>query len=372
VTKRANREGTIYKRPNGTWAAQVTVDGKRLTKYAKTQRECRQWLKETLGQIDQGLTAGVAKITLEQYLLRWLETVKSVLRPNTYLQYVQVCRDHIIPKLGKIRLRDLRPDHIQTLYSIKLDEGLSARSLETTHAILHKALKQALIWSLITRNPAELVRKPRRIRKEMRYWTADQVRQFLAAAKNNRLYALFYLAITTGLRQAELLGLMWSDLDQDKGTLSIQRQVYRVAGQGLVFTEPKTAAGRRSIVLSRADLDILKQHRTRQLEERLLAGSKWQEQNLIFTSRRGTPIDSSTMTCRDFADIINTANVPKIRFHDLRHTAATLMLQSGVHPKVVQERLGHADIKVTLNTYSHVLPSMQEDAAEKISKLING
>lgn len=368
--RRGNKEGTIYKRPNGTWCAQVSIDGQRLTKYAPTQRECRAWLKETLAQVDQGMTADGSRVTLAAYLEHWLTIVEPSLRPNTWRQYHNITRRHILPDLGDIHLAQLRPDHLQGLYATKTTAGLGARTIQLIHTILHRSLGHAVEWGLIGRNPSDAVKTPQPPRHEMTILDAEQARRFLTAARDSRHQALFHLAITTGLRQGELLGLRWKDLNWDTGFLQIQRQLYRVTGQGLIFSEPKTSAGRRSIVLAAADLDILRQHRKQQLEERLFAGSRWQEQDLIFPTTIGTPLDQRNMT-REFKAILASAGLQPLRFHDLRHTAASLMLQSGIHPKIVQERLGHSDITITLNTYSHVLPSLQKEAAETIAALLS-
>ncbi len=188
-------------------------------------------------------------------------------------------------------------------------------------------------------------------------------------AAKSRNAAYFYLAITTGLRQAELFGLKWSDLDWETLRLQVQRQVQRVRGNGLIFTDPKTATGRRVVILGKSTKTVLQNHLKRQQLERKFAGDKWIDNDLIFTSTIGTPVDHRNLF-REFKKLLKEAGLPEIRFHDLRHTAATLMLQQNIHPKVVQERLGHSDISLTLNTYSHVLPGMQEEAAEKMDRLL--
>ncbi|MGA7607934.1 MAG: site-specific integrase [Anaerolineales bacterium] len=203
----------------------------------------------------------------------------------------------------------------------------------------------------------------------MKTLTDSQVRVFLSAARGLRHEALFWMAVFTGLREGELFGLKWSDLDWQTKHLKVQRQLQRLQGKGMVFTAPKTAAGKRMLVLSTATVAKLREHLDRQQNEKVTAGDKWQENDLIFPSTLGTPIDPSNMY-KDFKETLKSSNLPDIRFHDLRHTAATLMLQQGTHPKIVQERLGHSDISLTLNTYSHVLPSMQEDAAEKMDEIL--
>lgn len=378
MAKRGAGEGTIYKRPNGTWSAQVTINGRRISKYGKTRREVAAWLDRVKAQYEQGLLPVPHQITLAQYLDHWLDISRQSLRPKTWDQYRSTIENHIAPVLGRLKLKSIRPDHIQALYNDKIAAGTGVRTVQIIHAILHKSLGQAVRWQFLTRNPAAAVQKPKPAKREMKTLNIDQVKTLLEAATASRYYALFYLALATGLRQGEVLGLRWSDLDWDTGILQIQRQLQRVPNQGtdgghpssLQFNQPKTAAGRRSVNLSAADLDILRAHRKRQLEERLFFGSEWHDQELLFPSTRGTPTEPRNLL-REFKRLLKVAGLPVLRFHDLRHTAATLMLQQGIHPKIVQERLGHSDITLTLNTYSHVVPSMQKEAADKISALLS-
>lgn len=370
--RRSPGEGTIYKRPNGTWCAQLRIGGgRRLTHYAKTQNECRRWLHEVTGQLDTGLVVESNRVRLEEYLTKWLEIAQPSLRASTWQQYRHIVETHIVPIIGSVRLKSLRPDHLQALYTHQLTSGVGVRTVQLVHAVLHRSLSQAVTWGLLVRNPAAVVRKPARQRREMQTLTAEQCRQLLEAAAGSRYLTLYHLAITTGLRQGELLGLRWTDLTPETASLRIQRQLCYVRGAGIQFIEPKTDRSRRAIIISAADLEMLQRHRVAQIKQRLFTGARWQEHDLIFPSTIGTPTSPRNLV-RDFKDRLVMAGLPHhlIRFHDLRHTAATLMLQSGVHPKVVQERLGHADVTITLQTYSHVLPSLQVDAAEKISRLL--
>ena len=365
--RRGNREGTIYKRPNGTWCAQVSVDGRRLTKYARTQRECRAWLTEKLADIGKGLSVDASDLTMAEFLPHWLEVNRKSWAASTRKQYRQIVTDHILPTLGEIRLQRLRPDQIQRMHA---DASSGARTIQLTHAVLRRALNQAVLWDLLTSNPARAIRPPQVARSDMKVLTAEHVNGFLAACADHRLHALFHLAITTGLRQGELLGLWWTDLDAKNGTLHIQRQLRRIPGEGLQLTEPKSTAGRRSIVLGEPTVAKLRAHRKRQLEERVFFAKQWHDQGLIFTNTWGGPVDPSKLY-KQFRAILDQAGLAPIRFHDLRHTAATLMLQQGVHPKVIQERLGHSSISITLDTYSHIVPSLQREAAEAVDALIS-
>lgn len=367
--KRGQNDGTIYQRKDGTWCAQVTIEGKRLTKYSKTKAKCREWLNITLKQIEDGLSIAGANATIRDYFTEWLISVKPSLRPKTWAQYEQISRTHILPHFGKLKLKDLRPDQIQSLYNRKHEEGKSTTTIRMIHAVLHRSLNQAVRWGLIGNNPTDAVNRPKPEKKEMKVLNENQALSFLSVVEGTRYEALYQLALVTGLRQGEILGLRWSDLDWSSGQLQIQRQLQRISGQGKVFTEPKSKAGRRLVVLGQTTLAKLRFHNDLQHQEQLIAGDRWRENDLIFPSTIGTPHEPTTLLRHFKGDLIK-AELPEIRFHDLRHTAATLMLQQGVHPKVVQERLGHSTISLTLDTYSHVIPSMQEEAAEKMDELL--
>jgi integrase len=356
--RRGNNEGTIYKRGN-RWCAQVRVNGKRLTKYGGTQGEVREWLKETIAKADDGIA--VAPGTLGEFLPSWLETIKSSIRLSTYRTYRAQIVHHIVPGLGGIKLQELRPDHVQRFYTTKLESGTGRGTVRLCHSVLHRALSDAVTWGLVARNVCDVVRPPKVKQKEMSVWDADQAARFLDVARGHRWEALFYLAVTTGMRQSELLGLFWTDLDWDAKKLYIQRQYYR--GR---LTELKRASSRRPIALGDLALQKLGERRAIQARER--AQGDWEEQGFIFTGRGGVPA-SRIVLSQTFKKLTADAGLTEIRFHDLRHTAATLMLAQGVHPKVVSERLGHSNIRITLATYSHVLPSLQEDVADRLDAL---
>lgn len=365
--KRAAGEGSVYKRGK-RWVAQVGSDENREYKYFDTQKEANDWRQKKNEQIRKGLIVEGSKVHLSKFLEKWLIVKKTSVRPNTYLQYTQIVHQHINPKLGDIKLRDLKPHQVQNLYTKKLEDGVSPRTTRLIHAVLHNGLNHALKIGLVVRNVSDATTLPKVPRKEMKTHDDYQVRQLLQTAEGTRMRVLFRIAVTTGLRQGEILDLKWSDLDWQTGRLQIQRQAQRRKGEGIVFCEPKSASGRRVVNLGEKTIDILREHKEKQYRERMIAGDKWQENDLIFPSPIGTPQDWANIL-KGYKKCLKKAGLPDLRFHDLRHTAATLMLQQKINPKVVQERLGHADISLTLNTYSHVMPSMQEEAAEKMDEL---
>lgn len=368
MSKRAAGEGSVYKRGD-RWVAQVGSGKNRTYKSFDTQREANRWGSKMVEQIRQGLLTLRNKISLSKFLDDWLVIARSSIRPNTSLQYTQIVHKHIVPTLGNILLRELQADHVQRLYTEKLASGVSPRSTRLIHAVLHRALNHALKQGLVSRNVSDAATLPKVPRKEMKTLDDYQVRQLIQATDDVQMQVLFWIAVTTGLRKGEILGLKWSDLDWQTRKLQIQRQVQRRAGEGLIFCEPKSASGRRVVVLGEKTLDRLREHREAQYQKRIQVGDLWQDFDLIFTSPIGTPLDQSKVS-KVYKECLSKTGLPMIRFHDLRHTAATMMLQQGIHPKVVQERLGHSDISLTLNTYSHVLPSMQDEAAEKMDELL--
>lgn len=372
--RRGHGEGSIFKRKDGLWVTRVTIGRdargkvKKLTTYHKTRKEAKEALIKALGDRQRGLPIDPSRQTVADFLIRWLEdSVKGSTRPRTYECYAGVINRHIIPAVGSLRLSKLSPQRLQRLYREKQETGLT-RTVQLIHAVLHRALSQALKWGLVPRNVSDAVDRPRVARKEMQVLTPDQLNCLLEAARNDALHALYVMAVTTGLRQGELLALKWSDINLDIGTLQVQRQLQWLKGAAS-FTEPKSAKSRRSLVLPEMTIASLKKHRVRQNEARLAMGSVWHDNDLIFCSSIGTALNQSNLTKR-FHALLAKAGLTRIRFHDLRHTAATLLLQKGVHPKIVQEMLGHSQISLTLDTYSHVLPAMKREAATKMDEIL--
>lgn len=367
--KRGNSEGSIYKRPNGTWSVQATLQGRRLSHTFKTQRECQEWLKKTRSQIDDGMTFASTKVRLGEYLSGWLTSSKTSLRQTTWIHYEQLNRCYITPWIGEIKLKDLRPEHIQDFYNCLIDEGVGIHTILKIHAVLHSALEQAVKTSMIARNPASYTQPPKKPVTEMEILNESQVSRLLVAAKGNRLQALFHLALITGARQMELLGLKWSDLDWIRKTLKVDRQLVRPDGGGIKFIAPKTRYGRRVIYLGAKTIEVLRKHYAMQRIERLSAGDKWKENGLIFTTNIGTPIHLRSLL-RDFKKLLENAGLPLIHFHSLRHTCASLLLNQGVPVIEVSRRLGHSRASITLDVYGHLIPGMQSEVADLIDELV--
>jgi integrase len=270
--------------------------------------------------------------------------------------------------MGHLRLASLTPQAVQAAHAALLTKGLSRRSVEQTHTVLHRALRQAVLWGLMLRNPTEAVTVPRPIRREMHTLTEEEVGRLFQASQGHRLHALWVLLATTGLRLGEGLGLLWSDIDFAHGRLVVNRALQRQPGVGYVFVEPKTARSRRTVYLAAGTVTALMEHRRRQVADKLAAGPDWNNTGLVFASPVGRPVDG-TWTTKWFHRALDQAALPRVRIHDLRHTAATHLLNRGVHPKVVQELLGHSTISLTLDTYSHVAPALHAEVANHMQAL---
>ncbi len=370
--KRGNNEGSIffYSRKK-LWRAMVTIDGHRLGHYGKTRQECANWLKETLAQIDKGLTYDASQIKVGEFLEDWLVSIKSNIKPTTCYNYNLAVHKHIIPALGKLLMKDLRPDIVQRFYDKKLKNGTSKFSLQSTHRVLHKALSHAVVLGMISRNPTEGVVVPRPENKEMKFYNEIQSNQLLMAVKGTRNEALFHLVLSTGMRQSELVALKWSDLDWRNKTISISRQLMRNSkSEEEYFSTLKTQAGYRTISLGDHTIKKLRDHLNLQNEERKNPPrEEWIENDLIFPSIVGTPMNQSNLY-KSFKSIIKEAGLPEIRFHDLRHTAASIMLNHGVPVIVVSKRLGHAKVSITMDIYGHLIPEMQSGIGQLMDDLI--
>jgi integrase len=366
--------GSVFRRPERKggkeWIAQVILEnGKTRQRYFSTQAEADEALTEMLYEQKRGTLITEKDQTVKQLVEHWIENVhKKKIRESTYIEYCKLIKKHIIPGLGHRKLQQLTIQHVDEFYTKKENERLSASTIRHMHAILRQALSYAVKNNLVTRNVCDYVSLPRIKRHEIQPLTVEQANEFLAAAKGHRLEALFITAVLTGMREGELLALRWQDIHFEEKCLQVHRSVRFFPGRGPVEGEPKTASSRRKIVLSPFLVDVLKQHRVHQLEARLQAGKTWEDHDLVFCNSCGGFTSPATLF-DTFQKLLRNAGLPHMRFHDLRHSAATFLLAKGVHIKVVQELLGHSNILITLNIYSHVLPSLQEDAMNKLSDL---
>ncbi len=363
---RANGDGDVYPRKNKEGkitsyrGAYVGPDGKRRYVSGRTKEEARKALREARANADAGLVFDAGKLALSDYLDRWLtDSVKDTVRQRTYERYESIVRVHIKPAIGRVKLKALTPAHARALYRQKLDAGLSPRTVNYIHVTLHKALSQAVGDGLVQRNAAQ-VKAPRPEKPEIRPLSPEQARKLIATANETgaRYAALYVLALHTGMREGELLGLQWADLDLEAATPTLQvRRTLSETRTGHKFELPKSGRGR-SIKLSRKAVEALRSHRARQNEEKLRLGSLWRDNGLVFPSTTGTTTSGTNLLGRYFRPLLKRADLPPIRLHDLRHTCATILLMAGKHPKYVQELLGHASISITLDTYSHVIEGM--------------
>jgi len=369
--RRGKKEGTIFKRKNGTWRAQITLDGKRLSHTGQTYSECREWIRETQRRLNTGLTFAGSQIKLGEYLSDWLETTKATVRPKTWRQYKQIANDYILPSLGRIKIMALRPDQIQRVYDQLLREGKGRRTVQLVHAVIHRSLAQAVKLGLLGRNPDDATSPPKPKKREVKILDQGQVHRLLIAARTRGFgrLALFHLALVTGMRQGELLALKWDDLDLTAKSLQVKRQLKRVPGGGFNFAPPKTKAGYRTIRLGDRTTTILKRYYQVQLDVKSKAGEVWQEHGLVYPSTVGTPLNPRNVV-RTFKKLLADAGLPEIRFHDLRHTAASIMLNNGIDVLIVSKRLGHSKPSITLDIYGHLIAHSQEKAAELVDTLI--
>jgi integrase len=367
---RGKNEGSLHQRPNGTWRAQLSVNGKRISKGFKTKAEAQEWLRNSQTQVERGFDYHAGKVTLAEYLPQWLESHGVSLRPKTADQYQRVIEKHILSNLGDIQVKNLRITRVEQFYSELVQSGLGVRTVRIVHAILHNALEKALRYGLVVSNPTRGAALPRYRHGEMQVLDESQVTRFLVAAQDSPYLALYHLALTTGMRQGELLGLKWTDLQWHSGALLVQRQVQDIRGQGTIYQEPKTRSGRRTIKLGEVTLQTLRLHREHQQLLKASAGNRWKENDLIFPSKVGTPRDPSNLRL-DFKRVLEKAGLPKIRFHDLRHTAASLMLNHGVPVIVASKRLGHSKPSITLDIYGHLYQEMQDEVARKMDELVS-
>ena len=372
--RRGRAEGSIYQRRDGRWTAVVSVGyrrGKRIRRhvYGETRRAVQDKLTRILRDQQDGIEPPPANQTVRAFLTEWLETTaKPRLRPRTLTGYQQHIETHVIPALGTLRLHALSPQQVQAMLAGLQLKGLSASTIRGVRAVLRAALGDAVRWGVVARNAAALAYGPRVQRPQFTVLSTEQARSFLEVIEGDRLEAFFTVAVASGLRLGELLGLRWKDVDLAGGTLTVRQALQRI-GKQLQFVEPKSERSRRRVSLPKFAVQALKRHQENQRTERPIAGTRWIDSGLVFTSTIGTPADERNVR-RSFKSLLTSAELPDMRLHDLRHTTATLLLAQGVHPRVVMETLGHSQVSLTLDTYSHVLPSLQAEAATRLDDAI--
>ena len=377
--KNANGEGSIYPHKRngrkvgyrGSYWVQTAAGPKRRYVAGKTRDEVHEKLVEALGNRAQGLVFDAGALTVGEYLERWLEdSVRGTVRQSTFDVYGYMVHPHIVPGLGRLKLKSLNPAHVRAFYRDRLDTGLSPATVHKMHVVLHKALDGAVSDGLIPRNASKGVRVPQAAtRKEIRPLTSDQALALFEAARRDRLEALYVLAVATGLRQGELLALKWEDVELEEAVLRVRRTLTRSGGK-VEAGPPKTPNSRRSVGLTSRAVEALRAHLARQLAEMEEMGSLYRPGGLVFANEVGGIINPSNLRNRHLARLLKRAGLPKIRFHDLRHTCATLLLTKNVNPKIVSEMLGHSSNSVTLDTYSHVLPTMRENAIRALEEVL--
>ncbi|MDD4923397.1 MAG: site-specific integrase [Dehalococcoidales bacterium] len=369
--------GHITKRGKGSYSIVIELEkdlltGRRNQQWLTvkgTKKEAEKRLSELMHQLDNGIFIKPSKTTLLEYLERWLKDYVNInLAPRTAEGYQLIMHRHIIPTLGSKYLTQLKPEHLQNYYSDKLATGLSAQTVRHHHTALHKALQTAVEWGLLTRNVADAVKSPKPKCTEMKIWNEYELTTFIEQAKGSPYYALFYTALFTGMRRSELLALKWGNVDLMLCQIHVCRSMHVLIGGEIIFSAPKTAKGKRMISLSPSATSVLREHREQQQLERL--GTPITDENFVFCNIDGKPLLSNTIT-HAWSKLIKRLGLKPIRLHDARHTHASLMLKQGAHPKIVQERLGHSGIQITLDTYSHVAPGLQEAAAQRFDDVLS-
>lgn len=375
ANRRPNGEGALFRRKDGRWAGYVQVSDRdgltaRKSFYGKTRAEVAEKVRRGLEASRAGQLSAGRSPQLADFLNQWLRTIDGTIRPSTFASYAGIVRKHLIPHLGRISVDRLAINDVAQLLARKRADGLSPRTVQYILFVLRNALNRAMRWGIASRNVALLIDPPRVAHRDVNVLSPDEALRLVAAATEDRLEALWILALSTGLRRGELLGLSWSDADLERRQLRVTKALQRITGRGLVLGETKTRRGRRSIILPVATAEALRRHRARQAEERLVAGSAWCDSDFIFTTRLGTPLDGDNLISRPFARVVEKAGLPPMRFHDLRHSCASLLLAQGVAPRVVMETLGHSRISVTLDTYTHVLPALQREAADAMDRAL--
>lgn len=334
----------------------------------KTKREAEKALALIEADFLKGVYFEQSNVLFKDHLKDWFSTKKNNINIQTAQTYQSYLKNRIIPYLGQVKLAELTPKLLQSYVNNLVEEGLASSTIKKAYNIIKSSLDFAVDMELISNNPAKKVQLPKEQKKEITVWGVKEVRTFLKVASHHRWYIAFHLAITTGMRRGEILGLRWKDVDLEKGILYV-RQTLSKDGK-LFLSGAKTASSIRGIKLSNETISSLKKHKIALSKTKFQYGSSYSDYDLVVCTEDGNPVNPENLK-RTYAKLIKDANVPKIRFHDLRHTHATMLLAQGVHAKVISERLGHSNIKTTLDIYSHVLPNMQEEAANQIDVLLS-
>jgi integrase len=338
-----------------------------MAKTFKNQEAAEGWLMEKLTEYrSSGEVFRPSEKSLEEFLGEWLETARGSLRPASIAVYGTIIQKHLVPSLGMIPLAKLTPARIQKFYNLKREDGTGSRTQSYCHATLHRALSFAVRMGYLRENPCDRVERPRHEARERRPLSTEELIRFLEAAADHRLGTLFLMAATTGARRGELLGLRWKDIDIDAGIMAISRQLIEVAGKK-AFGDLKTKASRRPVPLLPEVVESLRRHRLRQLEERLAAGPEWKDQDLVFATATGGPLQPNNIARRTFRELLETAEIDSenVSFHSLRHTAATNLIAGGATVKDTQGLLGHSLARTTMERYAHVVEDSKRLAVEK-------
>lgn len=371
--------GRIIKRKgsnNYTIVLQLGLDpstGKRKQQWitaGPSKREAEKQMAKLIHDLDTDTFTKPNKKTLAEYLNEWINNVRGNLSPRTAEGYVTII-NRIIPVLGAVPITQLKPDALQKYYSDSLTNGrlnkpggLNPLTVRHHHALLHRALKNAVEWGLIIRNPADAAHPPRPQPSEINIMSEDEIHTFLEAARQTPYFHLFHTILFTGLRRSEVLALRWSDVDLLLSQISVSRSIHQLRDGSYIFRQPKSAKGRRTVALSPSATQVLREYRDKITTERLLDGNLLRDNDLVFSRSDGSPIRPNTIT-RVWSDLAKKCGISASRLHDARHSHASIMLKAGVHPRIVQERLGHSTIAITLDIYSHVSPGLQEAAAKQ-------
>ena len=364
--KRANGEGSIYRRKQGQWVAVISLGtGKRKYFYCQSQAEAVLTLQQAQHARFIGTLTTTRSETVEMFLLNWLKyEVQPSVRERTYQTYQQTVMQDLLPCLGKISLQKLTSWDIQELYHQRRQQQVASSTLSKIHRILSHALNDAVKLGHVFRNVAQFVELPPANKQDRvtQALTFEQAHQLLTIARNDPLEALYVLALTTGMRQGEILALKWSDLDLTYGKLQVQRTLIRISEDKAIVSEPKTPTSRRCIQLPQLAIEALSRHHQKQ---QIAYRQSKRVPEWVFCERDGLPLRAANLIRQSFYPLLEKADLPRIRFHDLRHSTATLLLTLGIHPKIVQELLGHSQIFVTLDIYSHILPTLQGEAMKQ-------